>query len=208
MYPLAELKKNDARNYFLAISDFLSHSGIDLSVLAGAIQQYLTTAAPVSVDGYTNFYGQVVVNPREIDGSLLNLIATIEQKINERLPKEFPVASGDTPTYIPSANLVDTSNLVKAAAKEDAPKIEQHLTTLRMRLKTRLTDCRWSVFSNYDALGIKSTRAWFDSLGLQTNNRVTVIDLSMLAHEALPYVCASIGRVLLEAREKLRADQR
>jgi DNA helicase HerA-like ATPase len=77
-----------------------------------------------------------------------------------------------------------------------------------MRLKARLADRRWAVFSNYDALGIKSTRAWFDSLGFQSNTRVTVIDLSMLAHEALPYACATIGRVLLEAREKLKADQR
>lgn len=77
-----------------------------------------------------------------------------------------------------------------------------------MRLRARLADRRWSVFSNYDLLGIKSTREWFHSLGFAGNGRVTIIDLSMLAHEALPYVCATVGRVLLEARAKLRADKR
>lgn len=208
MYPLANLKKNDARNYSLAIASFLSQTGIDLTALRTCMQPYFTKVSPTAPDGYTNFYAQPVTNPRDIDAALSGLIAAIKQEISGRPPQEFPVASGDTPTYVPSADLGDTSNLVTAAAKEDAPKIEQHLTTLRMRLKTRLADRRWGIFSNYDTLGIKSTRAWFESLGLQTDSRVTVIDLSMLAHEALPYVCATIGRVLLEAREKLRADQR
>jgi DNA helicase HerA-like ATPase len=41
-----------------------------------------------------------------------------------------------------------------------------------------------------------------------TQSRVTVFDLSMLAHEVLPFVCATIGRILLEAREKLPANKR
>ena len=80
---------------------------------------------------------------------------------------------------------------------------------LRMRLRTRLSDKRWSIFTNYEDLGIKSTRDWFKSLGFQNGGfRVTVLDLSMLAHEVLPYICATVGRVLLEAREKLPANKR
>jgi DNA helicase HerA-like ATPase len=78
-----------------------------------------------------------------------------------------------------------------------------------MRFKTRLADKRWSIFTNYEALGIKNTMDWFKSLGFTAKaSKVTVIDLSMLAHEVLPFICATIGRVLLEAREKLAADQR
>ena len=96
-----------------------------------------------------------------------------------------------------------------AASQEDAPQISQHLTTLRMRLKTRLADRRWAIFTNYDDLRVKSALEWFKSFGFgATGPKVTVLDLSMLAHEVLPFICATIGRVLLEAREKLPADQR
>lgn len=208
MHPLSDLKKNDARNKFIAIYRYLSGAGIDLSGLQAAVQQYCTKTEPLSSDGYTNFYGAVITNGPAIDAALTELKAAIQEKMDQRLPDEFAIASGDTPIYIPTAKLGDTSNLVTAATNEDAPNIDQHLTTLRMRLKARLADRRWSVFSNYDVLGIKSTSEWFKSLGFGSNERVTVIDLSMVAHEALPYVCAVIGRVLLETREKLRADQR
>jgi uncharacterized protein len=78
-----------------------------------------------------------------------------------------------------------------------------------MRLKTRLADRRWSVFTNYDELEISSTSAWFKSLGFEAGGcKITVLDLSMLAHEVLPFICSTVGRVLLEAREKLQAGQR
>ncbi len=78
-----------------------------------------------------------------------------------------------------------------------------------MRLMTRLADRRWSIFTNYDDLGITSTAGWFKSLGFGAKGpKITVLDLSMLAHEALPFVCATFGRVLLEAREKLEASER
>ena len=37
---------------------------------------------------------------------------------------------------------------------------------------------------------------------------MTVLDLSMISHEVLPFICAVMGRVLLEAREKLQAKKR
>ncbi len=118
-------------------------------------------------------------------------------------------ASGDTPSFISVAAVGNTASLIAAASLEESAQINQHLTTLRMRLKTRLADKRWSIFTNYEALGIKNTMDWFKSLGFTAKaSKVTVIDLSMLAHEVLPFICATIGRVLLEAREKLAADQR
>ena len=38
--------------------------------------------------------------------------------------------------------------------------------------------------------------------------RVSIIDLSMLSHETLPYACGIIGRILLEVRERLPASER
>jgi hypothetical protein len=108
-------------------------------------------------------------------------------------------ASGDTPSFISVAAIGNTASLIAAASLEESAQINQHLTTLRMRLKTRLADKRWSIFTNYEALGIKNTMDWFKSLGFTTKaSKVTVIDLSMLAHEVLPFICATIGRVLLE----------
>jgi DNA helicase HerA-like ATPase len=45
-------------------------------------------------------------------------------------------------------------------------------------------------------------------LGKREGPRVSIIDLSMLSHEVLPYACTVIGRVLLEARENLPAARR
>ena len=155
-----------------------------------------------------NFYGQIVDNPAAIARALDDLTAAVLEKMSAESSADIISQSGDTPTYVAKVALQNTRNLVTAASKEDAPRIEQHLTTLRMRLKARLADKRWAVFSNYDTLDIGSTHKWFDALGFGVKERVSVIDLSMLAHEALPYVCAVVGRVLLEGREKLQADQR
>jgi len=148
-------------------------------------------------------------NPVAISQALTNLASLIEASQSGSPVATPGQLSGDTPTYFDRSHLSNTASLAGAASAEDAPKIEQHLTTLRMRLRTRLADTRWDVFTNYDDIGIKSTEGWFKSLGFTGGaSRVTIIDVSMLAHEVLPFICATIGRVLLEAREKLAANQR
>jgi len=205
MYPLNRLSKNMARERFLAIRSFLSDTGIDSDALMNAVRPYL-----VEEKGqYKNFYGEPVTNPVEIDAALKPLVATIEDKMPKVSTNIGTVKSGDTPTYFSTAALRNTATLAAAASQEEAPQIDQHLTTLRMRLKTRLADRRWSIFTNYDELGIGGTEAWFKCLGFQSGGpKITVLDLSMLAHEVLPFICSTIGRVLLEAREKLLAKQR
>ncbi len=77
MYPLSDLNKNIARERYLAISDFLSVSGIDISVLTAAISGYL-----VQENGrYKNFYGEPVTNPVDIDKALQGLQTSIESKM-------------------------------------------------------------------------------------------------------------------------------
>ncbi|WP_245545222.1 ATP-binding protein [Parvibaculum lavamentivorans] len=206
MYPLSGLSKNIARDRYLAISSFLEGSGIDKSELDGAMREYL---ARQQSGEYVNFYGAPVTNPVVIDNALRALSPRIEEARPAENAGEAKVHSGDTPIYFSAGVLGNTATLAAAASQEEAPQIEQHLTTLRMRLKARLADRRWSSLINYDQLGIKSAADWFRSLGFEAGaSKVTVLDLSMMSHEVLPFICAVVGRVLLEAREKLPAGSR
>lgn len=205
MYPLSNLTKNVARERFLGIKNFLEGSGIDVSGLQTACASYLVKSGT----DYKNFYSEPVNNGAVIDSALQALQAAIEAKLPEAAGEVDIAASGDTPTYVSTGAISNTASFVAAASVEDSAQINQHLTTLRMRLKTRLADKRWSVLTNYDTLNVKDTRSWFASLGFSAGaSRITVIDLSMLAHEVLPFICSVIGRTLLEAREKLAASQR
>lgn len=181
--------------------------------LAGGLQATNPAFAKLkqATDGHRavdKFNTEKVNNPVNIGEALAELRSEI-QKNQAAVVTTPSTSSGDTPTYFARVSLDDTSHLVDAASKEDSARIDQHLTTLRMRLRARLTDRRWSVFVNYDDLAVRSTAAWFESLGFGSDGPpVTILDLSMLSHEVLPFICATIGRVLLEAREKLEAKQR
>lgn len=206
MYPLPSLTKNACRARAVTIASYLAGSGIDMTAFKEAIRPYFVKE---SNGEYRNFYSEPVANGPELDAALSALRAAVQRAMPNELIEAGPPTSGDTPTYVALTAIIDTSSMATAAALEDAPQIEQHLTTLRMRLRTRLTDKRWSILTNYEALNIKSARDWFGSLGFATSaHKITVLDLSMLSHEVLPFVCATIGRMLLEAREKLVADQR
>jgi hypothetical protein len=120
--------------------------------------------------------------------------------------------TADSPRYIPKGRLIDPTLLDSATPADEVGRIEAHLTTLKLRLKTRLDDPRWQSFLGYEGqdCAINSLKGWMESFGLGAKEgpRVSVIDLSMLSHEVLPYACTVIGRVLLEARENLAAARR
>jgi DNA helicase HerA-like ATPase len=120
--------------------------------------------------------------------------------------------TADSPRFIAKGRLIDPTLLDSATAAEDVARIEAHLTTLKLRLKARLDDPRWQSFLNYDRepTKISSLADWVDRFGLgkRQGPRVSIIDLSMLSHEVLPYACTVIGRILLEARENLPAASR
>src|ERR1051326_492732 len=121
-------------------------------------------------------------------------------------------ATADSPRYIAKGRLIDPTLLDSATPPEDAARIETHLTTLKLRLKTRLDDPRWRSFLNYDdePTIVRSLAKWMERLGVGKHEgpRVSIFDLSMLSHEVLPYACSVIGRILLEARENLAAARR
>ena len=120
--------------------------------------------------------------------------------------------TADSPRYVPKSRLIDPTLLDSATPADEVGRIEAHLTTLKLRLKTRLDDPRWQSFLSYEGQDctVNSLKGWMAlfGLGAREGPRVSIIDLSMLSHEVLPYACTVIGRVLLEARENLPAARR
>jgi len=152
-------------------------------------------------------------NEPEIRKATEKLIESIRKILSSDVAKAAVAATtADSPRFVPRSRLVDPTLLNSATSAEDVGRIEAHLTTLKLRLKTRLDDPRWQSFLNYEDedTRINSLEDWLKSFGLgkREGPRVSIIDLSMLSHEVLPYACAVAGRILLEARENLQAAQR
>lgn len=118
--------------------------------------------------------------------------------------------SADSPRFVPVSEFRDPRLVDRANDQESGKKIDQYLTTLKLRLRTRLDDRRWQSFFNYEDQNIDSFQAWMEKLGVgkKAGPRVSILDFSMLASEVLPFACAMLGRLLLEAREILRPDKR
>jgi uncharacterized protein len=160
---------------------------------------------------------QIDWNPPLNEAEIRTAAEGLITELNGILSGELAVATlssttADSPRYISKDKLFDPTLLDSATAPEDAARIETHLTTLKLRLKTRLDDPRWRSFLNYadPETQIPSLDVWMKRIGLGAMNgpRVSIIDLSMLSHEVLPYACTVFGRVLLEARENLAAARR
>ncbi|MBA4795495.1 MAG: ATP-binding protein [Phenylobacterium sp.] len=166
--------------------------------------------------------GQLNANPPDFNSPLneaeiRSAAEELAASIKEVLAGELAVATvsattADSPLYIPRSKFQDPSLIDAATSPEEAGRIEAHLTTLKLRLQTRLDDPRWRAFLNYEeeATKVTSLEDWLKrfGLGVRKGPRVAVLDLSMLSHEVLPYACTVIGRVLLEIRENLPAKAR
>ncbi len=204
MAEVSNLKKKNAAPLCDNVIGFLENSGIDTSDFALPFQQLR------SLGQYDN---SNVSNGAQILAAAEKLASVIRQRISAMLEDADQLArTADSPLYIPLATLSDPTLINRAVSKEDAFRVEAHLTTLKLRLKTRLDDRRWRAFLNYEAEAteMKSLEAWLKAFGLGdvSGTNVCVIDLSMLSHEVLPYACSVIGRVLLECREALPAASR
>lgn len=152
-------------------------------------------------------------NEREIREAAEKLASSLKSALSEEIAAIEKISStADTPLFISRTDLVDPTLVDRAVSSEDVNRIESHLTTLKLRLKTRLDDKRWKSFLNYEKEQTKFSylAEWLEKFGFQNpaSQRVSIIDLSMLTHEALPYACGIIGRILLETRERLPANER
>lgn len=152
-------------------------------------------------------------NEADIRAATETVIASLKGLISQDLDvAQLSATTADSPLHIPKKWLIDPTLLDAATPAEEVTRIEAHLTTLKLRLKTRLDDPRWQSFLNYESTdtGFASLKDWMGRYGLgkREGPRVSIIDLSMLSHEVLPYACTVIGRILLETRENLPAARR
>lgn len=196
--------------YFKILKDYVGQIPVDgVDELREALLPYHAQYRASKQDlDWSPFQNEV-----EIRAAAETVIESLKSIIaNNSATATLTATTADRPRFVPKARLVDPSLLDNATPAEDMGRIEAHLTTLKLRLQTRLDDARWHPFLNYEVEPtiFNSIFDWLRRFGLgkRKGPRVSVIDLSMLSHEVLPYACSVIGRVLLELRENLRAAQR
>ncbi|MBN8190241.1 DUF87 domain-containing protein [Salipiger thiooxidans] len=201
---LAKIKKKAAGSYCDAVIGHLAGTGIDTTAFYNLFEGHRV------VNDYNT---EVMNNSAAIAAEAEALRDAIRTKIaSSNVSAGLSVRTADSPLPIPRATLTDPSLINRAVSKDETLRIDAHLTTLKLRLRTRLDDKRWRAFLNYAdaATRVDTLSSWFSRFGLgsDTGSKVSVLDLSMLSNEVLPYACAVIGRILLEARERLPAPSR
>ncbi len=152
-----------------------------------------------------------IQNDKAVRELLYLIRRTLVEKISVRQNEGVNFAkSADSPRYVALDDFRDPQLVDRMTDQESGKRIDQYLTTLKLRLRTRLADRRWSSFFSYEQQNVISFQNWMEKLGVgkRTGPRVSVLDFSMLASEVLPFACALLGRLLLEAREMLRPDRR
>lgn len=200
---LPGLKRKAAGSYCDGIAGLLNGSGISIA----AFNQLFANHKAVD-----KFNTEIVANQAEILEATQKLSEEVRAKIATSTEiAEQGIRTADSPLYISRESLTDPAMINRTVSKEDAFRVDAHLTTLKLRLKTRLDDRRWRAFLNYDdgAAKVSELSEWFGRLGIGANGpKVSILDLSMLSNEVLPFACAVVGRILLEARECLPAADR
>lgn len=201
---LMKVKRKSAGSYCDAIVGHLADTDINTAAFEALFRAHR------SVDQYNQ---EVISNQAAIAAEAEKLRDAIRAKmVGGSDVAEAGTRTADSPLSIARATLTDPSLINRAVSKEDTFRVDAHLTTLKLRLKTRLDDKRWRAFLNYedDDTKIDNLAAWLASFGLGASSgpKVSILDLSMLSNEVLPYACAVIGRILLEARERLPAVSR
>ncbi|UYH52093.1 DUF87 domain-containing protein [Candidatus Kirkpatrickella diaphorinae] len=152
-----------------------------------------------------------IQNEKKIRNWLHASRSELQGKISDRQNVGVNFAkSADSPRFIPAVEFRDPRLSDRAIDQESGRQIDQYLTTMKLRLRTRLDDRRWQSFFSFEKQNIKSFQDWMTRLGVGQSSgpRISVLDFSMLASEALPFACALLGRLLLETREMLRPDRR
>ena len=201
---LFSLKRKSAGSYCDAVCNHLVGSDIGVSEFKKLFDEHRKQ------DQYNT---EVMDNQADIVSALDTLEAAIKARIStSSKDDEQRARTTDSPLFISRERLADPVLINRAVSKEDTSRVEAHLTTLKLRLKTRLDDRRWRAFLNYEELeiDIRDLKCWLERFGLGSKSgpNVSILDLSMLSNEVLPYACSIIGRILLEVRERLPAARR
>ena len=138
---ISSLKKKSAPSYCDAVLSFLGETGVDTTAFENAFKSHR------DADKYNT---DVVANAAEIQTSALALGEAVRAAITGAQQGDKLARTADSPMFIPSASLRDPTLINRAVAKEDTFRVEAHLTTLKLRLRTRLDDRRWQSFLNYE----------------------------------------------------------
>lgn len=152
-----------------------------------------------------------VDNDREVRDRLGQIRTELLTSISERQNEGVNFAkSADAPRFVPVHEFRDPNLVDRSTDQDSSKKIDQYLLTLKLRMRTRLDDRRWQSFFSFEDQNIRSFHEWMDKLGVgqKSASRVSVLDMSMLASEVLPFACALLGRLFLETREMLNPDVR
>ncbi len=152
-----------------------------------------------------------VVNDKGVRDSLEEIRTKLLETISKRQNEGVNFAkSADSPRFVSLNEFRDPNLVDRSTDSENRKRIDQYLMTLKLRMRTRLDDRRWKSFFNFEDQDIRTYESWMTKLGIgqKSGPRVSVLDLSMLASEVLPFACALIGRILLESREMLLPDVR
>ena len=152
-----------------------------------------------------------ISNERPVRDRLSRIRANLLKEISIRQSTDVTFArSADAPRFVGAQEFRDPNLVDRSTDQEGNRRIDQYLLTLKLRMRTRLDDRRWQSFFSFEDQGIGSYEDWMKKLGIgqKSESRVSVIDMSMLASEVLPFACALLGRLLLETREMLKPDAR
>ncbi|MGE0108229.1 MAG: ATP-binding protein [Bdellovibrionales bacterium] len=152
-----------------------------------------------------------ITNDKEVRDSLGKFRGNLLEKISIRQQDGINFArTADSPRFVALNDFRDPNLVDRSTDIDGSKKIDQYLLTLKLRLRTRLDDRRWQSFFSYEQQNVHTFENWIEKMGIGQKNgwRISILDLSMLASEVLPFVCALIGRLLLETREMLRPDVR
>ena len=157
---LTKIKKKAAGSHCDAVTGHLAGTDIDTAAFASLFIAHRTA----------NDYNTEVMNNQAA-------IATEAEKLKDEIRAKIAAGSGiaeagartaDFPLLIARSTLTDPSLINRAVSKEDTFRVDAHLTTLKLRLKTRLDDKRWRAFLNYEDADtkIENLSSWFAGFGL------------------------------------------
>lgn len=152
-----------------------------------------------------------ISNDKAVRDRLGEIRADLLAKISKRQNEGVNFAkSADAPRFVAVQEFRDPNLVDRSTDQEGSKRLDQYLLTLKLRMRTRLDDRRWQSFFSFEDQGITSFQEWMEKLGIgrKSPSRVSVLDMSMLASEVLPFACALLGRIFLETREMLKPDIR
>ena len=178
---LAQLRKEPPRDGYVWPTNVVTTSGIELELKA---INDLHNIPPQVVAALTPLFEQMRNSLHEVRS-----VAITTGGLKE--------VTADSPVPFESRLLLNDEYFISATARfRGQDRMQEYLSTLRLRIHRQVADKRWSVFTESVAGEIEELVMSI----LAGSSNVAIIDCSMLSHDVLPCFCAMMGRVLLDLR--------